>query len=136
MTATQAPGSANGSASSESPGVDASRSDLFELWDLRVEVTGSDKPMVCDHQVGEYFDVHGELIVFPEDSRRQFPLYPLAAILPLLPAKQRMTHPHDWMTTDALIACPDPHCGALFKITRTARRQFSHAETTVVPLPD
>jgi len=113
---------------------DKAKSDLFELWDLRVEVTAGDKPMVCDHQVGEYFDVHGELILFPEDGKRQFPLYPLAAILPLLPAKQRMTHAHDWMTTDALIACPDPHCGALFKITRTAKRQFSHAETTVVPL--
>jgi len=114
---------------------DTAGSDLFELWDLRVEVTAGDKPMVCDHQVGEYFDVYGELIVFPEDGKRQFPLYPLAAILPLLPAKQRMTHAHDWMTTDAFIACPDPHCGALFKITRTAKRQFSHAETTVVPLP-
>lgn len=114
----------------------AGGNDLFDLWDLRVEVTAGEKPMVCDHQVGEYFDVHGELIVFPEDGRRQFSMYSLAAILPLLPAKQRITDKHDWMTTDSEIACPDPNCGALFKITRTGKRVFSHAETTVVPLSE
>jgi len=38
------------------------------------------------------------------------------------------------MTTDALIACPDPNCGAKFRIRRTAKRILSHAECTVVPL--
>ena len=38
------------------------------------------------------------------------------------------------MTTDALIACPDPNCGAKFRIRRTAKRIRSHAECTVVPL--
>jgi uncharacterized repeat protein (TIGR04076 family) len=109
--------------------------DTFELWDLRVEVIAGDQPMVCDHQPGEYFDVHGEMIVFPPEGRGQFPLYPLAALLPLLPAKQRPTDANDWMTTDAEIACPDPHCGARFLITRTAKRRFSHAEATRVPLP-
>jgi len=45
-----------------------------------------------------------------------------------------VTHPHDWMTTDADIACPDPHCGALFRITREKKRSFSHADTTRVQL--
>lgn len=110
-------------------------SDTFELWDLRVEVIAGDKPMVCDHQPGEYFEVRGELIVFPPTGRRQFPMYPLAALLPLLPAKQRPTHDNDWMTSDADIACPDPHCGGLFRISRIGLRRFSHAETTLVPLP-
>ena len=114
----------------------SSDTDCFELWDLRVEVIEGDKPMVCDHPAGDYFDVHGELIVFPHNGQQQFPLYPLAALLPLLPAKQRMTHPNDWMTTDAEIACPDPHCGGKFLITRTGKRRFSHAATTRVPLPD
>lgn len=112
--------------------------DNFELYDLRVEViAGGDdaRPFVCDHQPGEYFDVVGEMLVFPPGGRASFPLYPLAALLPLLPAKQRPTDPHDWMTTDAEIACPDPHCGARFRITRLGKRTFSHAETTVVPLP-
>ena len=55
---------------------------------------------------------------------------------PLLPAKQRVTHPNDWMTTDAEVACPDPHCGARFRITRTGLRTFRHSEVTAVPLPD
>jgi len=110
-------------------------SDVFDLYDLRVKVVASEKPMVCDHQVGEYFDVIGEMIVFPEGGRNSFTLYPLAAILPLLPAKQRITNKNDWMTTDAVIACPDPHCGGRFHIARIATRSFSHAETTVVPLP-
>ena len=62
-------------------------SDVFNLYDLRVKVVASDKPMVCDHQVGEYFDVIGEMIVFPEGGRNSFTLYPLAAILPLLPMR-------------------------------------------------
>jgi uncharacterized repeat protein (TIGR04076 family) len=61
-------------------------------------------------------------------------LYALAALLPLLPAKQRPTHPHDWMTTDDEVACPDPRCGARFRITRGSRRTFRHSEVTAVPL--
>jgi len=109
--------------------------DRFELYNLEVRVVAGERPMVCDHREGETFQVIGEMIVFPKDGRRQFPLYPLAAILPLLPAKQRPTDENDWMTTDAEIACPDPHCGGRFRITRLGKRSFSHAETTVVPLP-
>ena len=107
--------------------------DEFELWDLRVEVVGEQSAMVCSHTVGDHFDVRGENLHFPPDQA--FSLYALSAILPLLPAKQRPTHPHDWMTTDAEIACPDPHCGARFRITRTGRSTFRHSETTAVPLP-
>ena len=57
------------------------------------------------------------------------------ALLPLIPAKQRPTAAADWMTTDALIACPDPNCGARFRISRTGLRRFRHGECTVVPLP-
>ena len=109
--------------------------DRFELYDLKVEVLAGDRPMVCDHREGEYFHVIGELIVFPKCSRRAFPMYPLAALLPLLPAKQRPTDANDWMTTDAVVACPDPHCGGRFRITRLGKRSFRHAETTAVPLP-
>jgi len=57
-----------------------------------------------------------------------------AAVLPLLAAKQRVTHHNDWMSTDALVACPDPNCPSMLKITRNGTRIFSHAETTVVGL--
>ena len=45
-------------------------SDLFQLYDLKVEVLSGEKPMVCDHQQGEYFFVIGENIVFPEESNQ------------------------------------------------------------------
>jgi uncharacterized repeat protein (TIGR04076 family) len=106
--------------------------DEFTLWDLRIEVIAGERPMVCNHKAGDHFTLSGENLAFPPGQ--SFPLYPLAAILPLLPAKQRATDPHDWMTTDAEIACPDPHCGARFRITRTGRTTFSHAATTRVPL--
>lgn len=55
-------------------------------------------------------------------------------MLPLLAAKQRGTHANDWMTSDALIACPDPNCKSVLKVIRTGKRKFSHADTTVVGL--
>jgi uncharacterized repeat protein (TIGR04076 family) len=106
--------------------------DTFTLYDLRVEVVATDRPMVCNHKAGDYFQLSGENLSFPPGQT--FPLYPLAAILPLLPAKQRQTAPNDWMTTDAEIACPDPHCGGRFRITRTGERVFRHGEVTRVPL--
>jgi hypothetical protein len=47
-----------------------------------------------------------------------------------------MTDPADWMTTDTLIACPDPNCGALFRITRTGTTTFRHSDVTVVPMEE
>ncbi len=106
--------------------------DTFTLYDLRVEVIAGDRPMVCNHQVGDSFELSGENLSFPPGQT--FPLYPLAALLPLLPAKQRDTHANDWMTTDTDIACPDPYCGARFRITRIGRRTFRHSEVTATPL--
>lgn len=106
--------------------------DEFVLYDLRVEVIAGEGDMVCNHRVGDYFEVSGEDMRLPPGQT--FPIYPLAALLPLLPAKQRKTHPNDWMTTDSDIACPDPLCGARFRITRTGERTFRHSEVTRVPL--
>lgn len=106
----------------------------FRLFDLRVEVEqAKGLPMICNHKVGDYFELRGENLSLPPGQT--FPLYPLAAVLPLLPAKQRDTHPHDWMTTDALISCPDPNCGGRFRILRTGTSTFNHADVTAVPLP-
>jgi uncharacterized repeat protein (TIGR04076 family) len=108
--------------------------DEFTLYDLRVEVVGDPEEMVCNHRVGDFFELSGEDLTLPPGQ--SFPLYPLAALLPLLPAKQRPTDPNDWMTTDTDVACPDPHCGARFRITRVRRRSFRHGDVTVVPLSD
>ena len=105
--------------------------DEFALYDLRVEVIATG-PMVCNHKAGDYFELSGENFSLP--AGQTFQIYPLAALLPLLPARQRETHPADWMTTDTEIACPDPHCHAVFRITRTGKRTFRHSDVSAVPL--
>jgi uncharacterized repeat protein (TIGR04076 family) len=111
----------------------AKRPDAFTLYDLRVEVIATQgRPMVCNHAAGDWFELSGENLRLPPGQC--FPLYPLAALLPLLPAKQRPTHRNDWMTTDAEIACPDPNCGARFRITRVRKRRFRHADVSAVAL--
>ncbi len=107
--------------------------DEFTLWDLRVEVVAGDRPMVCNHKAGDYFELSGENLTLPQGQ--SFSVYALAAVLPLLPAKQRDTAAADWMTTDAEVACPDPNCGARFRIVRTRRRTFRHTDVTRVPMP-
>ncbi len=106
--------------------------DEFQLYDLRVEVVATDRPMICDHREGDYFELSGENLSLPPGQ--SFPIYPLAALLPLLPAKQRETAANDWMTTDSDIACPDPNCGARFRILRVGRRRFRHSEVTATSL--
>jgi uncharacterized repeat protein (TIGR04076 family) len=107
--------------------------DFFELYDLRVEVTApAGGAIYCGAKPGDYFEMRGEMISFPPGQA--FSIYSLAALLPLLPAKQRPTHANDWMTSDAEVACPDPNCTTRFRITRTGLRRFSHAQTTAVPL--
>lgn len=116
------------------PAVPEAVDDRFELFDLRVEVVAPEGARIqCNARVGDWFEVRGELLHFPPGQ--PFSMYSLAALLPLLPAKQRPTHPNDWMSTDAEVACPDPHCPTRFRITRLGRRVFSHAQTTAVPLP-
>ncbi|MCU0813238.1 MAG: TIGR04076 family protein [Burkholderiaceae bacterium] len=107
--------------------------DTFELYDLRVEVVApAGERILCGSQPGDHFELHGEMLHLPPGQG--FSIYSLAALLPLLPAKQRPTHPNDWMSTDAEVACPDPNCPTRFRITRLGRRTFSHAATTAVPL--
>jgi len=112
----------------------ARTSDEFTLWDLKVEVVAGEGEMVCNHRVGDFLELSGENLTLPPGQ--SFSIYSLAALLPLLPAKQRDTDPNDWMTTDAEVACPDPNCGARFRITRTGRRTFRHGDVTRVALPE
>ncbi len=109
---------------------DAGRGE-FWLYDLKVETVVGDRHVVCRHVEGETFRVEGETLVF--DAGQRVSMYALAALLPLLPAKQRVTDDSDWMSTDTEVACPDPHCGGRFRITRLGKRRFSHGETTGLP---
>lgn len=109
------------------------KDDSFELYDLRVEVVVPQGGVVyCGAKLGDYFELRGEMLHLPPDQG--FSIYSLASVLPLLAAKQRPTHPNDWMSTDAEIACPDPNCASRLRITRLGLRRFSHAQTTAVPL--
>ena len=103
----------------------------FWLYDLLVETVLDGRTPICRHVEGECFRVEGETLVFDPGTRVS--MYALAALLPLLPAKQRETDASDWMSTDAEVACPDPHCGGRFRITRLEKRWFSHAGTTGLP---
>ncbi len=107
-------------------------SDEFTLYNLKVSVVGNKKNFVCDHKHGLLFRVVGENISINRNTKMS--MYALAAVLPFLPAKQRLTSPNDWMTTDEEIACPDPNCGARFKIEREGKKTFRHSETTVTLL--
>lgn len=109
--------------------------DEFELYTLEVSVEGNPKDFACSHQQGYNFSVIGENIIF-NDKVNQFSLYALSALLPLLPVKQRKTDRFDWISTDNLIACPDPNCAAKFRIERKATTTFKHSEVTKVPLGD
>jgi uncharacterized repeat protein (TIGR04076 family) len=107
--------------------------DRFELYDLKVEVVAPpDARVYCGAKVGDSFELRGEMLHLPPGQG--FSIYSLAALQPLLPAKQRPTHPNDWMSTDAEVACPDPNCPTRFRITRTAKRSFAHGDVTAVPL--
>ncbi|MFM8591043.1 MAG: TIGR04076 family protein, partial [Limnohabitans sp.] len=67
----------------------------FELYDLRVEVVAPEGARIyCNARPGDYFELHGEVLHLPPGQG--FSIYSLAALLPLLPAKQRATDPNDW----------------------------------------
>jgi uncharacterized repeat protein (TIGR04076 family) len=117
--------------SSEEP---TGESASYHLHDLRVEVVGPPGAKVyCGARMGDYFELRGEMLHLPEGQG--FSIYSLSALLPLLPAKQRPSDPADWMSTDAEVACPDPHCPTRFRITRQGLRRFQRGEATAVPLP-
>lgn len=111
--------------------------ETFTLYDLKVTlVHGTDgKPSFSKQEEGTYFLMQGENLIFPCGDH-SFPLYALAALLPILPAKQRPLEPSDWMATDSMIANPDPYCGTMFLIQRTGTRTFRRKDVTAVSMPE
>ena len=111
-----------------------SAQDDFTLYDLKVEVIHHDpaKRLVCKHKLGDTLFVRGSTLEFPPGGT--FGLYAMLAVLPFVPAKQRPTARADWMGSDAVIGCTDPHCGAGFRITRLEEKTYSHAAHSVVPI--
>ncbi|KAI0390598.1 hypothetical protein F5Y17DRAFT_51421 [Xylariaceae sp. FL0594] len=107
----------------------------FQLYDLRVEFVPPPpgERTLCGGREGDYFTLEGEMLYLPEKGMG-VSVYSLASVLPLLAAKQRATHPNDWMSTDALVACPDPNCRSRLRIVRTGLRTFRHSETTATSI--
>ena len=107
--------------------------DEFELFDLRVEVIAAPGAhLYCSARAGDWFELRGESLFLPPGQG--FSVYSLAAVLPLLAAKQRATVAADWMTTDCEVACPDPNCPSRLRITRTGKRLFRHSDVTAAAL--
>lgn len=110
------------------------KDDSFELYDIKVEVVSNGiKPMICNHKEGDYFVLSGENFSLPNDQ--SFPIYCLAALIPIITVKQRFTASNDWISTDHEVACPDIHCGGVFKISRIGKKTFYRHQVTATRLP-
>ncbi|NDL56720.1 TIGR04076 family protein [Phytoactinopolyspora mesophila] len=101
----------------------------FQLCDLRVVVDRVEGRSVCGLRAGDYFDVTNSSQVSTAPGRH-FCLYAMAAVLPLLPAKQRSREPNDWLATDNEVACPDPEERLIMRIERGEPRHLDASELT------
>ncbi len=101
----------------------------FELYDLRVTVTAIEGRSVCGMQVGDYFELtESSKLRLPPDQH--FCIYALAAVLPLLAAKQRQLAANDWLERDSLVACPDPEERLIMKIERIGKHMLDSDDLT------
>ncbi|MEO7754244.1 MAG: TIGR04076 family protein [Terracoccus sp.] len=103
--------------------------DVTELADLRVVVDRIEGRSVCGLRPGDSFTVtRSSQLRLPEDGH--FCLYALAAVLPMLPAKQRALAPGDWLSQDCEVACPDPEERLVMRIESGAVRRHATDELT------
>jgi uncharacterized repeat protein (TIGR04076 family) len=99
------------------------------LYDLRVVVERIEGRSVCGLAPGDYFEV-------TESNRVRIPagkhlcMFALAAVLPLLAAKQRRQPAGDWLESDSFVACPDPDERLVMRIERTRRRRIPTEDLT------
>ena len=101
----------------------------MELWDLRVTVESIEGRSVCGLSVGDYFDLtHSSRLTIP--AGRHFCAYALAAVLPLLSAKQRNLADDDWLEGESLVCCPDPDERLVMRIDRLRRVQLDATDLT------
>lgn len=99
------------------------------LFDLRVTVERIEGRSVCGLRVGDYFELtESSKIRIPPD--RHFCIYALAAVIPLLPAKQRRLAADDWLQHESLVACPDPDERVIMRIERVGERTLRNEDLT------
>ena len=102
----------------------------FELFDLSVNVEKIEGHCTCEMEVGDAFFLKGGKLSMPDG--KNFCLYALQSTIPLLPAKQRINHPADWMETDSRVMCPDPACGLIMRIDRVSKRILNHDDVSAI----
>jgi uncharacterized repeat protein (TIGR04076 family) len=104
--------------------------DQFELYDLGIVVESIDGDRTCQMAVGDSVFLRGGKISMPDGE--DFCLYALQSVIPLLPAKQRLLHPADWMETDTRALCPDPGCGLTMRVDRLEKRVLKHDDVSPI----
>jgi len=102
---------------------------VSRLADLRVVVDRIEGRSVCGLKPGDSFEVTGSSrLSIPAGGH--FCLYALAAVAPLLPAKQRALADGDWLAVDTEVACPDPDERLIMRIETGPRRDLPTTELT------
>ncbi len=101
----------------------------FELYDLRVSVERIEGRSVCGLAVGDYFELT-ESAKLRIPAGKHFCIYALAAVLPLLAAKQRELSENDWLTSDSIAACPDVDERLIMRIERVKKRTMDSDDLT------
>jgi uncharacterized repeat protein (TIGR04076 family) len=105
------------------------RRQVTSLYDLRVTVDRIEGRSVCGLAVGDYFELtESSRLRIPEG--RHFCAFALAAVLPLLIAKQRRLPRGDWLEQETLVACPDPDERLVMRIERIGKRRIPTEELT------
>ncbi len=107
-------------------------SDEFTLYDLAVVVEKIEGHCTCSMHEGDVFYLRSGKVSLPDG--RDFCLYALQSVIPLLPVKQRLNHPADWIETDSRVVCPDPACRLTMRIDRIDRRTLRHGDVSANPL--
>jgi uncharacterized repeat protein (TIGR04076 family) len=105
------------------------RRELTSLYDLRVTVERIEGRSTCGLQPGDHFEL-------TESSRLRIPpgkhfcVFALAAVIPLLVAKERKLPAGDWLEQETLVACPDPEERLVMRIERVRRRRIPTGDLT------
>lgn len=101
----------------------------FDIYDLRITVVAIEGRSVCALAVGDYFELtNSSHVRIP--AGKHFCLYAMAAVMPLLPAKQRLLAVNDWLERDTLVACPDPEERLIMQIERIRQHRMDSESLT------
>jgi uncharacterized repeat protein (TIGR04076 family) len=84
------------------------------LRDLRVVVEEVRGKCTSGMRPGDHFALRSGRLTLP--AERHFCLYALAAVLPMLPAKQRPLAEGDWLKGAERVICPDPAGNVVLRI--------------------